>query len=150
MPQMEAIDDARMHRVYIGRRLMGEISETEWRAIVSYVGMNGLIWHAQMMNLLRVALRLAGFGFISVPIGVFWTAAMLGWVGKPVTVGGIEGHVGALLANPSLMAAAIALGVGSMLAIGLKLGYINYFEKARNALLKERLEITEPGNCTVR
>jgi len=147
---MEAIDDARMHRVYIGRRLMGEISETEWRAIVSYVGMNGLIWHAQMMNLLRVALRLAGFGFISVPIGVFWTAAMLGWVGKPVTVGGIEGHVGALLANPSLMAAAIALGVGSMLAIGLKLGYINYFEKARNALLKERLEITEPGNCTVR
>lgn len=150
MSQAQVIED-RLCRVYIGHRLVGEISEAEWRAINNYVSMNGLIWHAQMMNLLRVVARVAGFGFISVPIGVFWTAAMLGWMGKPIEVGGFEHHVGGLLSQPELLAAALAMGVGAMLAIGMKLGYVNYFAKARNALLKERLEIMDiPGKCTVR
>lgn len=150
MSEAQAIEE-RLCRVYIGSRLVGEIPEAEWHAIRNYVSMNGLIWHAQMMNLLRVGARIVGFGFISVPIGVFWTAAILGWMGKPITVGGIQGHVGALLDQPPLLAAAIAMGVGAMLAIGMKVGYVNYFAKARTALLKERLEITDiPGKCSVR
>jgi hypothetical protein len=149
MSNMEVVQE-RMHPVYLERRWVGEIAEDEWRFIVSYVGTNGAIWEAQMRNCLRVIARLIGFGFISVPVGVFWTAAMLGWLGKPIDVGGIEHHVGGLLTQPALMAAAVALGVGSMLALGLKLGYVNYFAKARSALLKEHLGIEEPGQCSVR
>ena len=149
MIDMETAEE-RMRPVFMGRRYVGEISEREWLFIVSHVQADGIIWEAQIKNLLRVAARLAGFGFISVPIGVFWTAAMLGWMGKPITVGGIQGHVGALLNQPALMAAAVALGVGSMLALGLKLGFVNYFAKARSALLKDRLEIAEPGQVEVR
>ena len=140
----------RMRPVFIGRRYVGEIPEREWLFIVSHVQADGAIWEAQLRNLLRVVARLLGFGFLSVPIGIFWTAAMLGWMGKPVTVGGFEGHVGALLGQPALLAAAVALGVGSMMALGLKLGYVNYFAKARSALVKDRLEIEEPGQCSVR
>jgi hypothetical protein len=149
MLDKEAIGE-RILPVYQGRRHVGEIPEREWLFIVSHVQADGVIWEAQIKNLLRVAFRLAGFGFISVPIGVFWTAAMLGWMGKPITIGGMQGHVGALLGEPALMAAAVALGVGSMLALGLKLGYVNYFAKARSALLKDHLDIAEPGDCSVR
>ena len=149
MSNME-VAQPRMRPVYLDRRWIGEIAEDEWRFIVTHVSTNGAIWEAQLRNCLRVAARLVGFGFISVPIGVFWTAAMLGWLGKPIEVGGLEHHVGALLSEPALMTAAVALGVGSMLALGLKLGYVNYFAKARSALLKEHLEITEPGQCSVR
>jgi len=149
MSEREAVQE-RMLSVYQGRRHVGEIPEREWLFIVSHVQADGAIWEAQIKNLLRVAFRLAGFGFISVPIGVFWTAAMLGWMGKPVTIGGLQGHVGALLGEPALMAAAVALGVGSMLALGLKLGFVNYFAKARSALLKDHLGIDEPGDCSVR
>lgn len=140
----------KMCPVYMGQRYIGEIPEQEWLFIVSHVQADGAIWEAQIKNLLRVAARLVGFGFISVPIGIFWTAVMLGWIGKPIPVGGVVGHVGALLSQPALLAAAVAMGVGSMLALGLKLGYVNYFAKARSALLKDRLEIDEPGLCTVR
>jgi hypothetical protein len=58
--------------------------------------------------------------------------------------------VGALLSQPALLTAAVALGVGSMLLLGLRLGFVNYFAKARSALLKERLGIEEPGHCSVR
>ncbi|HSN18498.1 MAG TPA: hypothetical protein VLV87_09860 [Gammaproteobacteria bacterium] len=139
-----------MRPVFIGRHYVGEIAEREWLFIISHVQADGAIWEAQLKNLVRVVARLMGFGFLSVPIGIFWTAAMLGWIGKPVTVGGFQGHVGALLEQPALLAAAVALGVGSMMALGLKLGYVNYFAKARSALLKDRLEIEEPGQCTVR
>jgi hypothetical protein len=142
--------EERMLPVYMNGRVIAEMPEAEWRAIVVYVSTNGVIWEAQLKNALRVILRLIGFGFISVPVGVFWTAAMLGWMGKPIEVGGIEHHVGALLSQPALMTAAVALGVGSMMALGLKLGYVNYFAKARSALLKEHLGIEEPGQCRVR
>jgi len=149
MSNMEVAQE-RMRPVYLERRWVGEISEDEWRFIVGYVSTNGAIWEAQLRNMVRMLARLVGFGFISVPLGVFWTAAMLGWMGKPITVGGFEGHVGALLGQPPLLAAAIALGVGAMMALGLKLGYVNYFAKARSALLKEHLGIQEPGQCSVR
>jgi len=149
MIDLEATEE-RMRPVFMGRRYVGEIPEREWLFIVSHVQADGVIWEAQIRNLVRVAARLAGFGFLSVPIGIFWTAVMLGWAGKPILVGGFEGHVGALLNQPPLLAAAIALGVGSMMALGLKLGYVNYFAKARSALLKDRLEIEEPGQCRVR
>lgn len=144
------IDAESTRPVFIGRRYVGEIPEREWLFIVSHVQADGALWEAQFKNLVRVVARLLGFGFLSVPIGIFWTAAMLGWMGKPITVGGFEGHVGALLNKPELLAAAVALGVGSMMALGLKLGYVNYFAKARSALLKDRLEIDEPGQCSVR
>ena len=149
MMDLETLED-RTRPVFIGRRYVGEIPEREWLFIVSHVQADGALWEAQFKNLLRVAARLLGFGFLSVPIGIFWTATMLGWMGKPITVGGFEGHVGALLNQPELLAAAVALGVGSMMALGLKLGYVNYFAKARSALLKDRLEIEEPGQCSVR
>ena len=149
MMNMDAAEE-RMLPVYMNGRVVAEIPETEWQAITGYVGTNGVIWEAQLKNALRVAGRLVGFGFISVPVGVFWTAAMLGWVGKPIEVGGLEHHVGALLSQPALLAAAVALGVGSMLLLGLRLGFVNYFAKARSALLKERLGIDEPGHCRVR
>lgn len=149
MIDMDAAEE-RMLPVYMNGRVMAEIPEAEWQAIAAYVSTNGVIWEAQLRNVLRVAGRVVGFGFISVPVGVFWTAAMLGWMGKPIEVGGIQHHVGALLDQPALMAAAVALGVGSMLLLGLKLGYVNYFAKARSALLKEHLGIDEPGHCRVR
>ena len=149
MMDLETAEE-RMCPVFIGQRYVGEIPEREWQFIVSHVQADGALWEAQFKNLLRVVARLMGFGFLSVPIGIFWTAAMLGWVGKPVSVGGFEGHVGALLQEPALLAAAVALGVGSMMALGLKLGYVNYFAKARSALLKDRLDIAEPGQCSVR
>jgi hypothetical protein len=149
MIDMDAAEE-RMLPVYQNRRVVGEIPEAEWMALSSYVSTNGVIWEAQMKNLLRVAARLVGFGFISVPLGVFWTAVMLGWVGKPIEIGGPGWHVGMLLSHPQLVAAGIALAVGSMMALGLKLGYVNYFAKARSALLREHLNIDEPGQCGVR
>jgi hypothetical protein len=149
MSNMEVAQE-RMRPVYIDRRWVAEVPEEEWSFIVSYVGTNGAIWQAQLQNALRVVMRLIGFGFISVPLGVFWTAVMLGWVGKPIEIGGAGWHVGQLLSHPELVAAGIALAVGSMMALGLKLGYVNYFAKARSALLKEHLGLDEPGQCSVR
>ena len=149
MMNMDAAEE-RMLPVYMNGRMVAEIPAAEWQAISAYVGTNGVIWEAQLKNALRVAGRLVGFGFISVPVGVFWTAAMLGWVGKPIEVGGLEHHVGALLSQPALLAAAVSMGVGSMLLLGLRLGFVNYFAKARSALLKEHLGIDEPGHCSVR
>jgi hypothetical protein len=142
--------EERMCPVFVGRRYVGEIPEREWRFIVSHVQADGLIWEAQAKNLMRVLARLAGFGFISVPLGVFWTAVILGWIGKPIAMGGPSWHVGELLSYPGLVAAGVALAVGSMMALGMKLGFVNYFAKARSALLKDRLEIDEPGPCEVR
>lgn len=149
MSELELLHE-RMRGVYIGRRFVGEIPESEWLAIADYVRGNPVIWQAQARNLLRVVGRVFGFGFISVPLGVFWTAAMLGWIGKPIAIGGIDGHVGGLLSQPGLIIAAVALGVGAMRALGLKLGYVNFFSKAHSALLKERLGLDEPGECSVR
>ena len=149
MIDMDAAEE-RMLPVYLNRRVIAEIPENEWRAIAAYVGTNGVIWEAQLMNLLRVVARLVGFGFMSVPLGVFWTAVMLGWMGKPIEIGGPGWHVGMLLSHPQLVAAGIALAVGCMMALGLKLGYVNYFAKARSALLKEHLGLDEPGQCEVR
>lgn len=149
MIDMDATEE-RMLPVYLNRRVVGEIPEAEWMTISSYVSTNGVIWEAQLKNLLRVVARLAGFGFMSVPLGVFWTAVMLSWIGKPVMIGGPDWHVGMLLSHPQLVAAGIALAVGSMMALGLKLGYVNYFAKARSALLKEHLSIDEPGQLRVR
>jgi hypothetical protein len=149
MIDMDAAQE-RMVPVFMNRRAVGEIPEAEWLALSSYVSTNGVIWEAQLRNVLRVVARLVGFGFISVPLGVFWTAVMLGWIGKPIEVGGPGWHVGELLSHPQLVAAGIALAVGSMMALGLKLGFVNYFAKARSALLKEHLGIDEPGQCSVR
>lgn len=147
MSQLESLHE-RMRPVYLNGRFAGEITESEWRFIVAHVAGDRRLWEAQVKNVLRVIARAAGFGFISMPIGLFWTAAMLGWIGKPVTIGGIHAQVGGLLAYPQLVAAGVALAFGSMLAIGLKLGYVNFFAKARSALLKEHLGIDEPGHCT--
>lgn len=140
---------ARMRPVYIGRRLVGEIPENEWLFILHEVGENRELWRAQVKNLFRVAARILGLGFISMPLGIFWTAAILGWLGKPVAIGGAEGRVGALLDQPLLVIAGVALAVGAMRALGIKLGYVNYFAKARSVLLKDRLEIDVPGQCRV-
>jgi hypothetical protein len=139
----------RMRPVYLDRRWVAEIPEDEWSFITGHVSTNGAIWEAQLKNVLRMAARLVGFGFISVPLGVFWTAVMLGWMGKPIAIGGPDWHVGMLLSHPDLVAAGIALAVGSMMALGLKLGYVNYFAKARSALLKEHLGLDEPGHYSV-
>ncbi len=140
----------RMHPVYVGRRQVGEIQESEWLFIVAHVHASPEVWHAQALNVLRVVARALGFGFISVPLGVFWTAAVLGWLGKPVFFPGPGAHIGALFSQPAIVIAGIALAVGVMLALGLKLGYVNYFAKARSALLKEHLGLEEPGQCSVR
>jgi len=145
MSDVETIG-ARMRPVYIGRRLVGEIPENEWLFILHEVGENHELWRAQVKNLLRVAARILGLGFISVPLGIFWTAVILRWLGKPVA---FEGHVGALLSHPELVVAGVALAVGAMRALGIKLGYVNYFAKARSALLKDHLEIDVPGECRV-
>jgi hypothetical protein len=137
---------AGMRPVYIGRRLVGEIPENEWLFILHEVGENRELWRAQVKNLFRVAARIFGLGFISVPLGIFWTAVILGWLGKPVA---FEGHVGALLNHPELVVAGVALAVGAMRALGIRLGYVNYFAKARSVLLKDRLEIDVPGECRV-
>ena len=145
MAEVQAVH-GKMHAVYIGRRFVGEISEEDWTFILAEVNTNSRLWEAQAWNLVRVVSRTVGFAFISVPLGVFWTAVTLGWLGKPIALGT---HVGALLAEPRLVVAGIALAVGSMLALGLKLGYVNFFAKARSALVKERLGIEEPGDCRV-
>ena len=145
MAEVQAVH-GKMHAVYIGRRFVGEISEEDWTFILAEVNTNSRLWEAQARNLVRVVSRIVGFAFISVPLGVFWTAVTLGWLGKPIALGT---HVGALLAEPRLVVAGIALAVGSMLALGLKLGYVNFFAKARSALVKERLGIEEPGDCRV-
>ena len=149
MSDVEVIQE-RMRRVYIGRRFVGEIPESDWFFIVDVVRANKLIWRAQALNVLRVAARALGFGFVSMPLGVFWTAAALGWLGKPVFFPGPGAHIGALLNQPAIAVAAVALGVGAMLLIGIKLGYVNFFAKAQSALLKERLGLDEPGDCSVR
>ena len=149
MSKVDAIQE-KMRPVYIGRRFVGEIPEAEWLFIVAEVSSNRSLWKAQARNLLRVAARVFGFGFIGVPLGLFWTAVLLGWLGKPVFFPGAGEHVGALLAHPDLAVAGVALAVAAMSAIGIKLGFVNYFAKARSALVKERLGLDEPGLCTVR
>lgn len=149
MSKVEAIQE-KVRPVYIGRRFVGEIPETEWFFIIAEVGSNRRLWEAQARNLLRVAARVFGFGFIGVPLGLFWTAVLLGWLGKPVFFPGAGEHVGALLAHPDLAVAGVALAVAAMSAIGIKLGFVNYFAKARSALVKERLGLEEPGQATVR
>lgn len=149
MAQVEAVQERVCH-VYIARRFVGEIPEGDWHFIVDEVSANRRIWQAQALNTLRVAARIAGFGFISVPLGVFWTAVTLGWLGKPVFFPGPGQHIGVLLSEPRMVAAGVALAVASMLALGLKPGYVNFFAKARSALLKERLGLDEPGDCSVR
>jgi hypothetical protein len=149
MSEMEAVQ-GRMRPVYIGRRFVGEIPEQEWLAIVAEVASNRRIWEAQANNALRMATRVLGFAFISVPLGVFWAAIISGWLGRPVAWPGSGSHVGALMARPDLMLAGITLAVAGMIAIGLRLGYVNFFARARSALVKERLEIDTPGQCTVR
>jgi hypothetical protein len=140
----------KMRPVYIGRRLMGEIPESEWLFIVAEVSSNRRLWEAQVKNALRVVVRVFGFAFIGVPLGLFWTAVLLGWLGKPVFFPGAGEHIGALLGHPDLALAGVALAVAAMSAIGIKLGFVNYFAKARSALVKERLGIDEPGECSVR
>ncbi len=144
------VANERMHPVYIGRRFVGEISDEDWIFILAEVNTNSRLWEAQLHNLVRVAARVLGFGFISVPLGVFWTAVVFGWLGKPVAFPGPGQHIGELMGHPELVAAGVALAVGAMLALGLKLGYVNFFAKARSALVKERLGLDEPGDCTVR
>jgi len=149
MSDVNAVSD-RLRPVYIGRRFVGEIPESHWLFIMAEVGANRAIWRAQAWNTLRVVARALGFGFISVPLGVFWTAAAFGWLGKPVAFPGPGQHIGALLSNPYLVAAGVALAVAAMLSIGLKLGYVNFFARARSALVKEHLGLDEPGQCSVR
>ena len=149
MSEVHAVHE-RMRPVYIGRRFVGEISDDDWIFILAEVNTNTRLWEAQSRNLVRVAARVLGFGFISVPLGVFWTAVVFGWLGKPVAFPGPGQHIGELLSHPDMVAAGVALAVGSMLALGLKLGYVNFFAKARSALVKERLGLEEPGDCVVR
>jgi hypothetical protein len=149
MSEVEAIQE-KMRPVYIGRRFVGEIPESEWLFIEDEVRANRRIWQAQALNVVRVVARALGFGFISVPLGVFWTAVALGWLGKPVFFPGPGQHIGALLSQPALVAAGVALAVAAMLSIGLKLGYVNFFAKAQSALVKEHLGLDEPGDCVVR
>ena len=149
MSEVETIQE-RMRPVYIGRHLVGEISEEDWAVIVADVRSNRLLWQAQARNVIRVLSRTLGFGFISVPLGVFWTAVTLGWLGKPVDFPQPGQHIGELLRHPDIVAAGVALAIAAMLSIGLRLGYVDYFAKARSALVKERLGIDQPGQCRVR
>ena len=149
MADVEAIQE-KMRPVYLGGRMVGAIPESEWLFIVAEVSSNRRLWEAQARNALRVVARVFGFAFIGVPLGLFWTAVLLGWLGKPVFFPGAGEHVGALLAHPDLAVAGIALAVAAMSAIGIKLGFVNYFAKARSALVKERLGLEEPGQATVR
>lgn len=149
MSDVEAVRE-RMHSVHIGRRFVGEIPEEDWIFIMAEVNTDSRIWKAQARNLLRVAVRLLGFGFIGVPLGVFWTAVLFGWLGKPVPFPTPGQHIGELMGHPDMVAAGVALAVGSMLALGLKPGYVNFFAKARSALVKDRLGLDEPGDCVVR
>ena len=149
MSELEAVQE-KTRPVYIGSRFVGEISEQDWFTIVTSVRSNRLLWQAQMHNVLRVASRSLGFGFISVPLGVFWTAVVLGWLGKPVDFPHQGQHIGELLSHPRVVVAGVTLAVAAMLAIGLELGFVNYFAKARSALVKERLGLDEPGQCRVR
>lgn len=149
MAEVEAVKE-RMCPVYIGRHQVGQIPESEWLFIVAEVRANPAIWKAQARNILRTVSRTLGLAFISVPLGVFWTAVALGWLGKPVFFPGPGEHIGALLSHPEIVAAGVALSVAAMLSIGIKLGYVNFFAKAHSALLKEHLGLDEPGDCTVR
>jgi hypothetical protein len=139
-----------MRPVYLDGRLVGGIPQEEWQFIVAEVSTNRRIWAAQVKNAIRVAARVFGFGFICVPLGIFWAAVLLGWLGKPVFFPGSGEHIGALLSHPDLALAGIALAVGAMSALGIKLGFVNYFAKARSALVKDRIGLDEPGHCTVR
>jgi len=149
MSEVETIQE-RMRPVFIGRHIVGEISEEDWAVIVADVRSNRLLWQAQVRNMVRVLSRALGFGFISVPLGVFWTAVTLGWLGKPVDFPQPGQHIGELLRHPNIVAPGIVLAIAAMLAIGLRLGYVDYFAKARSALVKERLGIDIPGMCKVR
>lgn len=149
MSDVEAVQE-RIRSVYIGRRFVGEIPEQEWLAIVAEVASNRRIWEAQANNVLRVVMRSLGFAFISVPLGMFWAAIISGWLGRPVAWPGSGSHVGALMTRPDLLITGITLAVAGMVAIGLRLGYVNFFARARSALVKERLEIDTPGQCAVR
>ena len=149
MSEVHAIHE-KLLPVYIGGRFVGEIPEGEWLSIVDEVRANRRIWAAQARNVLRVILRALGFGFVSLPLGIFWAAVTLGWLGKPVVFPGPGAHIGALLNQPAIAAAGIALAVAAMLALGLKVGYVNFFAKAQSALVKAHLGLDEPGDCVVR
>ncbi|MGE5624190.1 MAG: hypothetical protein ACM3ZT_01425 [Bacillota bacterium] len=136
-----------MHGVYLRGHFVGEIPEREWLKIKIAVRGNRQLWRAQARNLLRTASRTLGFAFVSVPLGLFWTAVFLGWLGRPVTFGS---HVGELLTHPMLVLPGIVLAIAAMDAIGIRLGAVNYFAKARSALVKEYLEINDSGDVTVR
>lgn len=148
MAQLETLHE-RMRAVYLDNQFVGEMLESEWLAIVAQVDADKRLWQAQVKNLLRVALRTFGLAFISVPMGAFWSVAILGWIGKPIVIGA-GWHLGQVLQYPAIVIASIAFSVAVMRAIGLKLGYVNFFARARSAIIKAHLEIEEPGDCEVR
>lgn len=147
MAELEAVQEDKMMTVYIGRRQVGEIPERVWLHIVDNVRQNRIIWEAQVKNMFRVIGRVFGFTFICIPLGMFWSAVILAWLGKPIPFGG---HVGAIVEQPQVVLAGTLMAVTAMLALGIKPGYVNYFAKAQSALLKAHLDIEEPGDCTVR
>ncbi len=148
MAQLDTLHE-RMRPVYLEGQFIGEMLESEWLAIVAEVERDRRLWQAQVRNLARVALRTFGLAFISVPMGAFWSVVILGWIGKPIIIGA-GWHLGQVLEYPAIVVASIAFSVAVMRAIGLKLGYVNFFAKARSALIKAHLEIEAPGDCEVR
>ena len=136
-----------MHGVYLRGHYVGEIPEREWLEIKIAVRGNRGLWRAQGRNLLRTLSRTLGFAFISVPLGLFWSAVFLGWLGRPVACGT---HVGELLNHPMLVLPGIVLAWAAMNAIGIRLGFVDYFAKARSALVKEYLELEDVGDVAVR
>lgn len=133
--------------VYLRGQFVGEIPEESWLRIAAEVRANPQIWRAQRRNLVRTLSRALGFGFISVPLGVFWSAFILALFGHPIALGT---HVGELLTHPSLVLPGIVLAIAAMSAIGLKLGYVNFFAKARSALVKAHLDIEDLGDVSIR
>ena len=148
MNQLESLHE-RMRGVYLDGKFVGEVLESEWLAIVAQVDSDQRLWKAQIKNLLRVAARAFGMAFISVPMGAFWSVVILGWMGKPIIIGA-GWHLGSILNHPQIVVTSIVFSVAVMHAIGLKLGYVNFFGKARSALLKAHLDIEEPGDADVR
>jgi|GEM_PF-3605901 len=143
----EIIIQPGMNGVYLRGRFVGEIPERRWLEIKIAVRSDRRLWRAQGRILLRTVSRTLGFAFICVPLGLFWTVVFLGWLGHPVPLGA---HAGELLNHPALTLSGVVLAIAAMNAIGIKLGFVNYFAKARSALVKEYLELDEVGDVTVR
>lgn len=137
----------KMRSVYLHGQFVGEIPEETWQRIVAQVWANPQIWRAQRRNLVRTLSRALGFGFISVPLGVFWSGFILALFGHPIPLGG---HVGELLTHPSLVLPGIVLAIAAMSALGLRLGFVNFFAKARGALVKAHLDIDDLGDVSIR